>query len=107
MTKSIIDHDLAATISISGHPSWSILSFSDVGSYTSFDVKTLFLQEMFARGILIIGSHNMSYAHTAAEVHTLVGAYNEVLGILRDAITAGDLMERLQCDPLVSLFSVR
>ena len=105
--QSIVDHGLAGTVSISGHPSWSILAFDDVESYTSFDLKTLFLQEMFARGILIIGSHNMSYAHTDADVDVLIAAYNDVLGTIRDAIVAGDLTQRLRCDPLVPLFSVR
>lgn len=105
--KSIVDHDLTSVLSISGHPSWSILSFRDVGDYTSFDVKTLFLQEMFARGVLIISSHNMSYAHTDADVDALVSAYDEVLTVLRDAISTGDLIGQLRCDPLVPLFSVR
>ena len=75
--------------------------------YSAFELRTLYLQEMFVRGILIIGSHNMSYAHSDDDVDALLAAYDEVLPILRAAIDRGDLLDRLHCEPLKPLFKVR
>jgi len=93
--------------SISGHPSWSILAIEDAVPYTSWEIKTLFLQEVFRRGLLTIGSHNMSYAHSDDDIAHLLNTYDEVFPLLRDAVAQLDLPERLQADPLQPLFRVR
>ena len=43
-------------ISISGHPTWSIMSFKDYQKYSSFEIKTLFMQEIFANQSLLTRS---------------------------------------------------
>ena len=85
----------------------SFFTIGDAPPYSAFELKTLYLEEMFARGILIIGSHNMSYAHSDADVAALLAAYDEVLPILRAAVHQGDLLDRLHCEPLKPLFKVR
>jgi glutamate-1-semialdehyde 2,1-aminomutase len=62
---------------------------------------------MFARGFLTIGTHNMSYAHSDADVDALLDAYDEILPILSDAATNGALKQHLRCVPLQPLFKVR
>jgi glutamate-1-semialdehyde 2,1-aminomutase len=54
-----------------------------------------------------MGTHNISYAHTQADIDSLLKAYNEVLPILRNAVDNHRLKELLQCEPLVPLFKVR
>jgi glutamate-1-semialdehyde 2,1-aminomutase len=113
--KNIIDgvqalietHNLRDSISISGHPSWSFLVMRDTGKFSQWQIKTFFLQEMFARGILTLGTHNMSYAHTDQDIEKLLGAYGEVFDMLRKALDSGDLQTRLRCTPLESLFKIR
>ena len=100
-------HKVDHIFSVSGHPSWSILSIADIGPYTGWDIRTLFLQEMFARGILTLGSHNMSYAHTPDDVEKLLNAYDEVLPLIGTAVTGETLEKELRCDLLVPLFKVR
>lgn len=100
-------HGVADFASVSGHPAWSFLLLKDTPAYNAFELKTLYLQEMFARGILINGTHNMSYAHSAADVAQLLAAYDAVLPMLRDAVAQRDLHTRLQCEPLKPLFKVR
>jgi glutamate-1-semialdehyde 2,1-aminomutase len=103
--KTLIERNgISHILSVSGHPVWSFLLFKDSSPYNSYQIKTLFLQEAFARGILTIGSHNLSYAHSDADVEQLLGVYDEVFAILQDAVDNGLLEQYLRCEPLEPLF---
>ncbi|MGB9903578.1 MAG: aminotransferase class III-fold pyridoxal phosphate-dependent enzyme [Desulfotomaculales bacterium] len=103
----IARHQINHIVSISGHPSWSFLNIKDVPPYTQWEIKTLFLQEMFARGILTLGTHNMSYSHSDADVAKLLAVYEEVFLVLKDAVDHGNLKKYLRCQPLAPLFKIR
>jgi len=103
----IARHDVGDFLSVSGHPAWSFLNIRAAGEYTVWQVRTLFLQEMFARGVLTLGSHNMSFAHSDDDIAQLLDTYNAVFPILRDAIAGGTLESQLRCDTLQPLFKVR
>lgn len=106
--QQLIDcHGLKHILSLSGHPSWSFLIFKDVNPYSQWEIKTLFLQEVFARGILTLGTHNMSYSHSDVDVSRLLTAYNEVFSILKDAVDHQLLHKYLRCKPLEPLFKIR
>ena len=77
------------------------------GTCTSWQIKTLFMQEMLARGILIQGSHNFSFAHGDAEIDTLLAAYDEVLPIMKDAVHSSAMEGLLQGPLMQPLFQVR
>ncbi|MCA3262809.1 MAG: aminotransferase class III-fold pyridoxal phosphate-dependent enzyme [Telmatospirillum sp.] len=100
-------HGVDSFARVAGHPTWSFLLLSDGARATSFELKTLLLQEMFARGILTLGTHNMSYAHSGQDVATLLRVYDEVLPLLRQSAEDGRVRERLHCAPLEPLFKVR
>jgi len=100
-------HGLDDVLAISGHPAWSFLNFREAGGASVFELKTLFLQECFAGGILTLGTHNMSYAHTHRDVGRLLGVYDRVFATLRDAIDAGDVKGRLRAPALEPVFKVR
>lgn len=102
----VVRHDCGAFLSVSGHPAWSFLLMADAGKCTMWELKTLFEQEMFARGVLAYGTHNLSYAHGDAEVAKLIGTYDEVFPILRRAVDCG-ASGLLRCEPLQPLFRVR
>ena len=107
-TQALIDqHGVSHLLRLSGHPSWSFLVFREAEGVELWPLKTLFFQEVFARGIFTLGTHNMSYAHDAAAIDQLAAAYDEVFPILRDAVAAGDVASRLRCEPLRPLFAVR
>jgi glutamate-1-semialdehyde 2,1-aminomutase len=107
LKERIARHGADGFASVSGHPAWSFLNLRDAPPYTVWQVRTLYLQEMFARGMLCLGTHNMSYAHSDEDVARLLVAYDEVLPLMRDAIATGTLDSRLSCAPLVPLFRVR
>jgi len=94
-------------LSVSGHPAWSFLLIKDTPSYSQWTIKTLLLQEMFARGILTLTTHNVSYAHTEDDINRLLAVYDEVLPILVDAVTNNRMDQHLRCQPLQPLFKVR
>jgi len=107
-TQALIDkHRCSSFLSVSGNPAWSFLIIGDASPYTAIELKTLFMQEMFARGILTFGTHNMSYAHGDQEVEALLSAYDAAFPMLREAIASSTLPEMLRCEPLKPLFKVR
>jgi glutamate-1-semialdehyde 2,1-aminomutase len=107
LSALIEEKQLGNVLSVSGHPTWSFLTIADTPSSTSWATKTLFLQEMFARGILILGTHNISYAHTEADIDQLLGVYSEVLPFVHRAAVSGKVGEHLKVRPLQPLFRVR
>lgn len=94
-------------LGVAGNPTWSFLLIKDTETYSQWQIKTLFLQEMFARGILTIGSHNMSYSHSDADLDKLFAAYREVIPMMADAVNNRKLEAMLRCEPLQPLFRVR
>jgi glutamate-1-semialdehyde aminotransferase len=113
--QSIIDgvHQLIAAlgleqiVSIGGHPSWSFLTFRENASFSPAEIKTLFIQEVFKRGVYVLGTHNLSYAHSEADVKQLLECYREVFGVIARGLSDGTLRNLLECEPLVPLFKVR
>ncbi len=100
-------HGAGHLFSASGNPVWSFFTIKDAPPYSQWEIKTLYLQEMFARGILTLGTHNMSFAHSDSDVARLLSAYDEVIPLIRRAVEAGTLKELLRCRPLEPLFKVR
>ena len=107
VVKLIKDHQLENIISISSFPSWSVLKFRELDSYSSFEVRTFFLQEVLKRGILTLGSHNLSFSHTQKDINKLLDVYNEVFLLICKHIKNETLIENIHCDILQPLFQVR
>lgn len=103
----IAENGLGDVLSVAGRPCWSFFVIKDTPDYSSYEIKTLFLQEMLARGILTLGAHNMSYAHREEDIETLLAAYRQVIPILGEAIRHRALKQLLKCEPLQPLFKVR
>lgn len=105
--KLIKKYELNNVLSTGGKDCWSFLLFKDTKTYSQLELKTFFLQEIFSKGILALGSHNMSYAHSDGDIARLLEVYDEVFLILKDAVDNSKLNEYLKCKPLMPLFSVR
>ena len=100
--NAIIEANAAQHImSVAGHPSWSFVLIKDAAPYTQWHIKTLFMQEMLARGILTFGTHSDS------DLEKLFAAYEEVVPMLVAAVKDGTLEGLLRCKPLEPLFKVR
>ncbi|MGO4153382.1 aminotransferase class III-fold pyridoxal phosphate-dependent enzyme [Cupriavidus sp. YAF13] len=94
-------------LSVSGHPSWSFLLIKDTARYPMWHLKTLFMQEMLAQGVLTFGTHNMGYSHSDADISRLFAAYDHTLPMMVEAVRDGGLEQKLKCAPLEPLFKVR
>jgi glutamate-1-semialdehyde 2,1-aminomutase len=103
----ITEHQLGDLFGVKGHPTWSFLTIADARGVTSFEVKTLLMQEFHACGLMSVGTHNVNYAHSDADIDALMAAYQEILPMIGEAARRGDLLDHLRCDPLVPLFKVR
>ena len=94
-------------MSITGHPSWSFINFSQHNKISPLMIKTLFLQEVFSRGIYTLGTHNLSYAHSDQDIKKLLLCYDDVFPIISKALHGGNFNSFLRCKTLKPLFQVR
>jgi glutamate-1-semialdehyde aminotransferase len=67
-------------------------------------LKSFVQQELLRRGILWTGFHNVSQSHTDADVDYTLGAYREVLTLLRDAVRSDCVRESLRGLPVEPVF---
>ena len=94
-------------LSLSGHPSWQFLVWDDKEFKNLFKAKTLFMQEMFYQGTLILGSHNITLAHDEEAMQIVSKSYSKALEKLKDVELAQSYSEYLLVEPLNPLFKVR
>ncbi len=107
LNKLIDNSNLNEIFWTSGHPAWGFLHIKEQEKYNTFEIKTFFLQEVFKRGILTLGSHNLSFSHSKKDVDQLLKVYAEVLPIIGQHIKNQTLLENIQGDILEPLFKVR
>ena len=103
----LIKHNLQQILSIGGYGACSFLIFKDTPVYKNWELKTLFLQETLQRGILTLGVHCMSYAHSESDIHALLTVYDVVFALLSSVNAQKNLTELLKCKPLEPLFKIR
>ncbi|HYC48261.1 MAG TPA: aminotransferase class III-fold pyridoxal phosphate-dependent enzyme [Burkholderiales bacterium] len=108
ITRANIErHGLADAMTITGKPSWSLMQFRDCRGASASQVKSLFLQEVIARGVLTAGSYNMCYAHRDADLDLLDKAQREACAVVAAALHVGDIDKRLYGAPIEPVFRVR
>lgn len=73
-------YNLTDVIKLKGLPCLTRLEFSTP------DIKALFIKEMARHGVLILASHNLSYAHKAPEVKRILKAYEETIKTISVAV---------------------
>ena len=86
-----------------GYDCRSMVSF-DATAGNPLELKSFVQQELIKRGILWSGFHNMMYSHTDADVEYTLKAYREVLGLLKEAVEAGEVGKRLKGKPVEAVF---
>jgi len=98
---------LSDVLGLTGSAPWAILNYNDRPNAPKEAIKTLFLREMIAAGVLINASHNICYAHNPADISRVLAAYDHALSVLREALDRGDVERRLSNQVIRSVFSVR
>ena len=79
----------------------------DTNWATSFEIKTLFLQEMFDNGIYSIGTHNLSHSHSNEDINTLIETYNILFEKIKFCKENKSIQSSLKSHVLRPLFQVR
>jgi hypothetical protein len=103
----VIPAGLQSHFALSGHPSWMILNWTIENPETLAQAKTLFLQEMLRRGVLVLNTHDVTTSFTATDSAEVVSAYRESLSLVEAGLVGGGLADMLECEPIRPLFSVR
>lgn len=98
---------LEEILTIQGHPAWSFLIIQDHEIIDSDTIKTLFMQEMMDNGILCLGSHLITHAHTDDDIEQMILTYDKFTDKLKDVIDGTSIENILRCEPLRPLFKVR
>jgi len=107
VSQLIKAHGLEVAMGVSGHPTWVFITIKDTPHASMWELKTVWMQEMVARGVLTFGTHNINHAMTEDDMVWVESAYAEVLPILADVVHNGTLAKWLRCEPLAPLFKVR
>jgi len=107
VVRLVASHGLESHISLQGFAPWMLVTAQDHAQASGQAVKTMLIYELAARGVLSLGSHNISYAHGEEDMAQAVGAYDGALGAIRVALDSGDFEARMKVPPLVPVFAVR
>jgi len=107
LSSLIEELGLSNAVSLSGHPSWSFISWRDTAGVSADALKTYFAQLMYANGLLILGTHNITLAHNLKIRNSTLDIYRLVLSDIADSLAEGNLLQKLKVEPLSPLFKVR
>jgi glutamate-1-semialdehyde 2,1-aminomutase len=103
----IREFDLTRVAAVVGRPCWSLLQINDAGGCLSAELKTLFLQEVIANGVLTGGANNICYAHGPADLAQVEAAYRVGLSKIRAVLDGEPLADHLRCPAIQPIFRVR
>lgn len=103
----IAKHGLNDVFSLAGAAPWKVLMINDHPNARKEAVKTMFLTEMLARGILIAASHNLCWSHTPTDLAQIRKAWDESLAAVKRELTQGTLIDHLKSPIIEPIFKVR
>ena len=107
LSNSIALKGLTDVFEVQGYSCWSFFVIKPEKWATHEEIKTLYLQEMFANGIFTIGTHNLSYAHSKDDIDCLIKAYLSFFDKYISVKEQNNIKEVLKARPLVPLFKIR
>jgi glutamate-1-semialdehyde aminotransferase len=86
-----------------GYDCRSLITF-DPAAGNPLEVKSYVQQELFKRGILWSGFHNMCFSHTDADIAYTLMVYRVVLTLLKEAIETNSIKDKLLGLPVEPVF---
>jgi glutamate-1-semialdehyde 2,1-aminomutase len=103
----IARHGLTELFGLVGKAPWMILTTRDHPAARKEASKTLLVTELLARGVLLLGSHNVCYAHDGVDVARVFAAYDAALARVAEELATGSLEARLGRPAIEPVFRVR
>ena len=107
MKDLIQQHDLSDVVAVKGLAPWSTLTFANHAMATSQAIRTQYVVDMMEQGILTLGSHNVSYAHSDKDLHKILKANDHCFAKMRNALNRGTLESDMTVEVLYPVFQVR
>jgi len=102
--KLVQEAGLGDRVQCVGYPCRTVIRFTDEHGNESLLMKSLFQQEVLKRGILWAGYHAISFSHGDEEIERTLEAFGEALGVLVEALEAGDVARYLEGPPVQPVF---
>jgi len=103
----IAKSNLSDIFSVSGYPVWSSFRYEETEWSNIWEMKTLYLQEMFSRGIFIIGTHNLSYSHSEEDIDHLLSSYKHFFELVNRIRFGESIQSHISGKTLEPLFKLR
>lgn len=103
--QQVIDDLGVKWLNLSGHDVWKVLSVNANENTNLY--KSLLIQELARRGVLTIGSHNLSYAMSYHDADSIISAYKEALYSIENAIKDNQALALLSGECIQPVFKVR
>ena len=88
MERIITKYDLKNYVKLIGLPFHFGVRFLDHGNLTTYDILSVFQQEAIKHGVLMLGVHNFSLAHTDNDINATLEAYDYAFEVVKHAIDA-------------------
>ena len=104
---AITRNHLSEIFNLSGHDTWKFLNIKATENHSVEVIKTYFMQEIFKRGLLTVGTHNVTLSHKSKVIHKISEIYDDVFSKINNGIKKDSLKKDLLVDPLKPLFKVR
>jgi len=100
-------HDLESIFSVSGKAPWTYINIADHKNFHKETLRTLFIQEMLKKNVLIQSTHNLCYAHNDSDINHAVDAYRHTFNLIKTAIDDHMIEAQLISDSIEPVFQVR
>ncbi|MCH7485700.1 MAG: aminotransferase class III-fold pyridoxal phosphate-dependent enzyme [Proteobacteria bacterium] len=100
-------HGLDDVVSIAGRAPWTFVQFADHEAAGRDAIKTFFMAEMIAGGVLVQHSHNVCYALTETDIDHVLAVYERAFASLAERLEAGGLEEQMGNAVIRPIFEVR
>lgn len=107
VSEIVAELDLNSVMSISGHPTWKFYNWLDSEKNTSWELKTLFMQEIFQESVFVAATHNVSLAMDEEVQIIIKSSYRNALERVAKSIKQNSVRDDLKVPPLKPLFKVR
>ena len=107
LVQLITRHGLDKHMRCRGLPHHTVVDFLAEDESQTLVKKSLFQQECLKRGVLFLGIHFTSLAHTDAVIDETLRAYDEALGVMARAAASGDYSGMLASEPVKPVFRSR
>jgi glutamate-1-semialdehyde 2,1-aminomutase len=99
--------DLSNVIILCGYAPWLMVQFNDHPHACAHTLKTLFIQEMIHRGILMTCGLNINFAHDDACQYKILQAFEAVLSLMAEALRHQSVQQALKSPVIQPIFAVR